>query len=166
MRAMALGFAGFGIAFGIATTALGEPLDEKDLAGAFELSKACSNECKNESVNMVRLVLPQGKVGFLITTNDQDFCGSGGCSSAVVVVSGERFVKIKEGLGITKAQAVKLASAEGSLRPAESLECSKQADAQGLHGAERLAFRSQCKADAAAESPPSSASASARSLSE
>jgi hypothetical protein len=33
-------------------------------------------------------------------------------------------------------------------RSAESLECSKQADIQGLHGAERAAFRSQCKANA------------------
>lgn len=160
MRTIALGFAGFGIAFGIATTALGEPLDEKDLAGAFELSKACSNECKNESFNMVRLVLPNGKVGFLITTNDQDFCGSGGCSSAVAVVSGGKFVKIKEGLGITKAQAVVLASSEGLPQSAESLECSKQANAQGLHGAERLVIRSQCKANVAAEASASLAPAS------
>lgn len=34
-------------------------------------------------------------------------------------------------------------------RSAESLECSKQADARGLHGTERMAFRAQCKAEAA-----------------
>ena len=33
-------------------------------------------------------------------------------------------------------------------RSAASLECSKQADAQGLHGAERATFRSQCIASA------------------
>jgi len=30
-------------------------------------------------------------------------------------------------------------------RSAESLECSKQADAKGLHGKERKKFRSECK---------------------
>ena len=33
-------------------------------------------------------------------------------------------------------------------RTAESLECSKQADAKGLHGKERKKFRSECKKDA------------------
>ena len=32
---------------------------------------------------------------------------------------------------------------------AESLECSKEADAKGLHGKERKKFRSECKKDAA-----------------
>jgi hypothetical protein len=30
-------------------------------------------------------------------------------------------------------------------RSAKSIECSKQADAKGLHGKERKKFRSQCK---------------------
>lgn len=30
-------------------------------------------------------------------------------------------------------------------RSAESLECSKEADAKGLHGKERKKFRSECK---------------------
>jgi invasion protein IalB len=30
-------------------------------------------------------------------------------------------------------------------RSAESIECSKQADAKGLHGKERKKFRSECK---------------------
>lgn len=30
-------------------------------------------------------------------------------------------------------------------RTAKSIECSKQADAKGLHGKERKKFRSQCK---------------------
>jgi hypothetical protein len=30
-------------------------------------------------------------------------------------------------------------------RTAASLECSKQADAKGLHGTERRKFRSECK---------------------
>ena len=33
-------------------------------------------------------------------------------------------------------------------RTAESLECSKEADAKGLHGKERKKFRSECKKSA------------------
>ena len=33
-------------------------------------------------------------------------------------------------------------------RSAESLECSKEADAKGLHGKERKKFRSECKKEA------------------
>jgi len=33
-------------------------------------------------------------------------------------------------------------------RTAESMECSKQADAKGLHGKERKKFRSECKKEA------------------
>ena len=35
--------------------------------------------------------------------------------------------------------------AEAKPRTAKSLECSKQADAKGLHGKERHIFRSKCK---------------------
>jgi hypothetical protein len=34
-------------------------------------------------------------------------------------------------------------------RTAASLECSKEADAKGLHGKDRKKFRSECKAKAA-----------------
>jgi len=33
-------------------------------------------------------------------------------------------------------------------RSAESIECSKEADAKGLHGKERKKFRSECKKNA------------------
>jgi hypothetical protein len=36
-------------------------------------------------------------------------------------------------------------------RTASSLECSKEADAKGLHGKERRKFRSECKKAAAAK---------------
>jgi hypothetical protein len=36
-------------------------------------------------------------------------------------------------------------------RTAESLECSKEADAKGLHGKDRKKFMSQCKKDAKAK---------------
>jgi hypothetical protein len=37
------------------------------------------------------------------------------------------------------------AAAPKKERTAKSLECSKQADAKGLHGKERKKFRSECK---------------------
>ncbi len=37
---------------------------------------------------------------------------------------------------------------EAKPRTAESLECSKEADAKGLHGKERKKFRSECKKSA------------------
>jgi psiF repeat len=37
-------------------------------------------------------------------------------------------------------------------RSAESLECSKQADAKGLHGKDRKKFRSECKKNGASPS--------------
>ncbi len=45
----------------------------------------------------------------------------------------------------TKADTPKAAKPE---RTAVSLECSKQADAKGLHGKERKKFRSECKKNA------------------
>jgi len=39
-------------------------------------------------------------------------------------------------------------------RSAASLECSKEADAKGLHGKERKKFRSECKANAAKGDKP------------
>jgi hypothetical protein len=43
---------------------------------------------------------------------------------------------------------------EAKPRTAESLECSKQADAKGLHGKERKKFRSECKKGGAAAAAP------------
>ena len=48
----------------------------------------------------------------------------------------------------TKAPADKEKKAEKP-RTAESLECSKEADAKGLRGKERKKFRSECKKGAA-----------------
>jgi uncharacterized protein YecT (DUF1311 family) len=131
MRAIALGTALVGSAFFAA--GLCDPLDDKDLAGAFELGKTCPKECSNETVSMVRLPLPSGKVGFLVTTNDQGFCGSSGCLSAVVVVTGNRFTKIKEDQGITKNQAITLAAGEGDVSSVAagkpSFDCTKATSA-------------------------------------
>jgi DMSO/TMAO reductase YedYZ molybdopterin-dependent catalytic subunit len=49
------------------------------------------------------------------------------------------------------APASKMAPAKKMEKPrtAASIECSKEADAKGLHGKERKKFRSECKAKAA-----------------
>ena len=47
--------------------------------------------------------------------------------------------------GVALAQTDKKAPAKP--RTAESIECSKQADAKGLHGKERKVFRAKCKKD-------------------
>jgi psiF repeat len=41
-------------------------------------------------------------------------------------------------------------------RSAASVECSKEADAKGLHGKERKKFRSECKAQAKSGAAPAS----------
>jgi len=41
-------------------------------------------------------------------------------------------------------------------RTAASLECSKEADAKGLHGKERKKFRSECKKEQSAKGAPAS----------
>jgi hypothetical protein len=49
--------------------------------------------------------------------------------------------------GVAMAQTKDKAPAKP--RTAESIECSKQADAKGLHGKERKVFRAKCKKDLA-----------------
>jgi uncharacterized protein len=128
-----LAFVGFLSCFGAAVAADDAPFDGEVLKKAFELSKTCSKKCANDSVNMVRLPLAQGKVGFLITTNDSEYCGSGGCSSLVVVVSGNKFLTLKEGLGITENQAISVTSGAGDpaslIAGKPSFDCSKASSA-------------------------------------
>lgn len=47
------------------------------------------------------------------------------------------------------APASKMAAPAAKPHTAASLECSKEADAKGLHGKERKKFRSECKKGAA-----------------
>ena len=49
----------------------------------------------------------------------------------------------------TAAPAAKTETKAPMVHSAASLECSKQADAKGLHGKERKKFRSECKKAAA-----------------
>jgi len=51
----------------------------------------------------------------------------------------------------TPAPAAKTESKAPVVHTAASIECSKEADAKGLHGKERKKFRSECKKNAAAK---------------
>ncbi len=53
------------------------------------------------------------------------------------------------GAASTKTVAAKTATAK--VHSPASIECSKQADAKGLHGKERVKFRAECKKTYAAE---------------
>jgi hypothetical protein len=52
-------------------------------------------------------------------------------------------------LAQTPAPAAKTESKAPVVHTAASIECSKEADAKGLHGKERKKFRSECKKTAA-----------------
>jgi uncharacterized protein YecT (DUF1311 family) len=127
-----LTFAGLMGCIGNAVAADDGPFDEQILKQAFELSKTCSKKCGNDSFGMVRLPV-QGNAAFLIGTNDREYCGSGGCASLVVVVSGSKFLKIKEGQGITENQAISVVSGAGDsdalLDRKPSFDCSKASSA-------------------------------------
>jgi len=58
----------------------------------------------------------------------------------------------------TPAASPAPAATSKSTKPhtAASIECSKEADAKGLHGKERKKFRSECKAQAKAAAAPAS----------
>ena len=58
----------------------------------------------------------------------------------------------------TAAPAASPAPAAKMTKPhsAASIECSKEADAKGLHGKERKKFRSECKKEQTAKSAPAS----------
>ena len=51
----------------------------------------------------------------------------------------------------TAAPAPAPAAKSTKVHSAESIECSKEADAKGLHGKERKKFRSECKKEAKAK---------------
>jgi uncharacterized protein YecT (DUF1311 family) len=123
------------LAGSFAAVADDEMFGDKELAALFELSKTCSKTCENAAATLVRLTLQKNKIGFLITTNNQDFCGSGGCLGAVVVVSGNKFVKLKEGVGISETEAVSVASggpdSQALLSSKPSFDCAKAITASG-----------------------------------
>jgi hypothetical protein len=70
-----------------------------------------------------------------------------------LLLAGSAFAQTPAPSPMTKsAPAEKMAPAEKKAekpRTEASLECSKQADAKGLHGTERRKFRSECKKNGA-----------------
>jgi len=58
-------------------------------------------------------------------------------------------IPVSDGFGETPAPATPAPAAKAPVvHSAASLECSKEADAKGLHGKERKKFRSECKREA------------------
>lgn len=57
------------------------------------------------------------------------------------------FTMMLAAVAIAATSTASFAAASKSTKPKtpESIECSKQADAKGLHGKERVKFRAQCK---------------------
>jgi len=70
--------------------------------------------------------------------------------AASLLLAGSAFAQTQ-----TPAAPAPAAKAEKP-RSAASLECSKEADAKGLHGKERKKFRAECKKEAAAKPAPAS----------
>ncbi len=71
---------------------------------------------------------------------------------ASLILAGSAFAQTPATTTTPTSPTTKAAPAEKKTekpRTAESLECSKQADAKGLHGKERKKFRSECKKTAA-----------------
>lgn len=66
---------------------------------------------------------------------------------ASLLLAGSAFAQTPAPAPAAPAPAAKTTAAKPE-RTAASLECSKEADAKGLHGKERHKFRSKCKADA------------------
>jgi len=64
--------------------------------------------------------------------------------AAVVLMAGSAIAQAPSTAPAKQASATKPAKAP-VVRTAKSLECSKQADAKGLHGKPRKSFMSSCK---------------------
>ena len=71
--------------------------------------------------------------------------------AASLLLAGTAFAQTTAPAAKPAAPASKMAPAAKMEKPrtAASMECSKEADAKGLHGKERKKFRSECKAKAA-----------------
>jgi hypothetical protein len=73
---------------------------------------------------------------------------------ASLLSTGIAFAQTTAPAAKTGAAATADKTAPKKERSAESLECSKQADAKGLHGKERKKFRSECIKSAKAGTAP------------
>jgi psiF repeat len=70
-------------------------------------------------------------------------------SSRAVATAFASLLLISSAFAQTTAPAAKTETKAPVVHSAASLECSKEADAKGLHGKERKKFRSECKKAAA-----------------
>lgn len=70
-------------------------------------------------------------------------------SSRAAATAFASLLLISSAFAQTAAPAAKSATKAPMVHTAASLECSKEADAKGLHGKERKKFRSECKKAAA-----------------
>ena len=77
------------------------------------------------------------------------FRAAGLALAASLLLAGSAFAQ-------TPAPAAAPAAKAEKPRSAASLECSKEADAKGLHGKERKKFRSDCKKQAKGAAAPAS----------
>jgi hypothetical protein len=87
----------------------------------------------------------------MITTS---FRAAGLALAASLLLAGSALAKTRA----PAASPAPAAKAEKAQKPrtAASLECSKEADAKGLHGKERKKFRSECKKQSADKAAPAS----------
>ena len=70
-------------------------------------------------------------------------------SSRAVATAFASLLLVGSAFAQTPAPAAKTETKAPMVHSAASLECSKEADAKGLHGKERKKFRSECKKSAA-----------------
>ena len=70
-------------------------------------------------------------------------------SSRAAAIAFASLLLIGSAFAQTTAPAAKTDTKAPMVHSAASLECSKEADAKGLHGKERKKFRSECKKAAA-----------------
>jgi hypothetical protein len=70
-------------------------------------------------------------------------------SSRAVATAFASILLMSSAFAQTAAPAAKADTKAPVVHTAASLECSKEADAKGLHGKERKKFRSECKKTAA-----------------
>ena len=72
-------------------------------------------------------------------------------SSRAIAITFASLLLTSASFAQTTAPAAKTDTKAPVVHSAASIECSKEADAKGLHGKERKKFRSECKKEAAAK---------------
>jgi len=76
--------------------------------------------------------------------------------AASLLLAGSAFAQTQSPAASPAPAAPAATSKSTKPHTAASLECSKEADAKGLHGKERKKFRSECKAQAKSGAAPAS----------